>query len=333
MARYIIKRILWMIPIILGVLLVVFTLSHFTPGDPVETLLGSNYTPEAYAEKAHELGLDKPFIVQYFNYVWGIITRFDFGTSYIYGHAVGPEMAARFPITLKLGVFGLALAVAMGIPFGLLSATRQYSVLDNSVTVFAMFFAAMPNFWLGLMLILIFGLFLGWFPISGITHWQNWILPTIAQGMNAVALITRMTRSSMLEVIRQDYIRTARAKGLKERFVIRKHALKNALIPVITIIGMMVGMVMGGSVIVETIFSIPGIGMYMMSGITSRDYPIINGTVLLVALCVCVMNLIVDIGYAWIDPRIKAQYTSGKKRKKLKKAVEKAKEEGELTTC
>lgn len=321
-----------MIPILLGVLLVVFTLSHFTPGDPVEAMLGQNYTPEAYAAKAHELGLDKPFFVQYARYVWGVVTKFDFGTSYFYGHAVGPEMAHRFPITLKLGLFGLALSVCLGIPFGLLSATRQYSFLDNSVTIFAMFFAAMPNFWLGLMLILIFGLFLGWFPISGIDQWQNWILPTLTQGMNAVALITRMTRSSTLEVIRQDYIRTARAKGLKESVVIRRHALKNSLIPVVTIVGMMVGMVMGGSVIVETIFSIPGIGMYMMQGITSRDYPIINATVLLVSLCVCIMNLVVDIAYAWIDPRIKAQYTSGK-RNKHTKAIEKAEKEGELSPC
>ena len=192
-----------------------------------------------------------------------------------------------------------------------------------------MFIAAMPNFWMGLMLMLIFSLKLGWLPASGIDSWQNWVLPTLTQCLGSLALMTRMTRSSMLEVIRQDYIRTARSKGLSEQSVIRKHVLKNSLIPVITIVGMQVGMIMGGSLIIESIFSIPGLGSYMMKGITSRDYPVINGCVLLMSTTICVMNLVTDLAYGFIDPRIKAQYTTGSSQKKLKKALLKAdKEDG-----
>ncbi len=321
MIKFVIKRVLWMIPIILGVLLVVFTLSYFTPGDPVLSILGNNYTEEQYVAMQTKLGLDKPFLVQYFRYAWGVITRFDLGTSYIYGHSVGKEIASRIGTTVRLGLCGILLSVVLGIPFGLLSATKQYTVVDYAVTVLAMLFAAMPSFWLGLMLLLIFGLKLHWFPITGLKTWQSWVLPTVTQGLGAVALITRMTRSSMLEVIRQDYIRTARAKGLTEGAIIRRHALKNALIPIITIVGMQLGMIMGGSVIVETIFNIPGIGLYMMNGITARDYPVINGTVLIMSMCICVMNLVVDLAYAYVDPRIKAQFVGGKNRKKLAKQL------------
>ncbi len=321
MSKYIIKRILWMIPVLFGVILIVFSISHFAPGDPVMAMLGNNYTEELYAAKAHEYGLDVPFWQQFFTYIANIVTKFDFGKSYSTGLAVGSEMAFRIGTTLKLGLFSVAMSIVLGILFGLLSAVKQYSVWDYLVTIFAMFFAAMPNFWLALMAQLLFSLKLGWFPATGFETWKHYVLPIVCGGLSGLAVLTRMTRSSMLEVIRADYIRTARAKGLKESVIIRRHALKNALIPVVTVVGMQLGMIMGGSVIIETIFSIPGLGLFMMNGITNRDYPVINGSVLLISTTICVLNLLVDIAYAYIDPRIMAQYTSGKKKKKAKTAA------------
>lgn len=320
MLKYIIKRVLWMIPIILGVLLIVFTISYFTPGDPVKAILGTGYTPEAYAEKRLELGLDQPFFVQFVNYVIDLLHG-DMGVSYIYGHSVAGEIATRVGITLKIGVMGVIVTAALGIPAGIISATHQYSVLDSSVTVISLIFAGMPGFWLALVSVLLFSLTLRWLPATGLEHWYSYILPVLANALPSVANVARMARSSTLEVIRMDYIRTARAKGLKEGVVIRRHVLKNALVPVVTVVGMQMGFVMAGSVIVESIFSIPGLGSYMMTGINNRDYPVINATVLVLAISVCVMNLLVDIAYAYIDPRIKAQYENTSKRKKKIQAI------------
>ena len=313
-----------MIPILLGILLLVFTISYFTPGDPVAAMLGSNYSEELYQQKMAEFGLDKPFVERYVSYVWGIVTRFDFGKSFVTGASVGGEMVRRMGVTIRMGVLSVICSLIIGVSFGVLSATKQHSALDTTVTVFAMFIAAMPGFWLGLMLILIFALRLGLFPATGIDTWRHWVLPVMTQALGALALLTRMTRSSVLEVIRQDHTRTARSKGLSEGEIIRKHVLKNSLIPVITIVGMQIGMVMAGSVIVESIFSIPGLGSYMLRGITSRDYPIINGCVLLMSTCICVMNLVTDLAYGFVDPRIKAQYSTKSSQKRLKKSLEKA---------
>ena len=203
----------------------------------------------------------------------------------------------------------------LGIPLGIIAATHQNSIFDYIVTVVSMFFASMPNFWMALMMIIIFSLHLRWVPATGLATWKAWILPVLSLGLSPVASVTRMTRSSMLEVIRQDYIRTARAKGLEERTVIRRHALKNALINVVTVIGFQMSMIMGGSVIVESIFAIPGLGTYMMQGINTKDYPVVQGCVLVIALSVCIMNLLVDLFYGFIDPRVMAQYTAGKKKK------------------
>lgn len=316
MIKYIIKRVLWMIPVMLGVLFIVFTINYLTPGDPVVALLGSNYTQEQYDAKEAELGLDEPYLVQFVNYIKGIVTKFDLGTSYKTKRPVATELADRFPTTLKLGILGVLITVIIGVPFGIISATRQYSVLDYGVTTVSLFFASMPNFWLALMLILIFSLNLGWLPATGLSTWKHWILPAAALGLSPIASVTRITRSSMLEVIRQDYIRTARAKGLGEGVIIRRHALKNALIPVITVVGMQLGMIMGGSVVIEAIFAIPGIGSLLQDAINNRNYPVIQGSVLMLSLCICVMNLLVDLIYAAVDPRIRAQYTSSKKRRK-----------------
>ena len=315
MGKFILKRILWMIPVLLGVLFIVFTINRLTPGDPVTAILGSNYTEEQYVQQEAAMGLDKPFLVQFVNYVKDIVTGFDFGTSYQSRQSVGKEIAKRLPTTLSIGVLGVLVTAIIGIPLGIIAATHQNSIFDYIVTVVSMFFASMPNFWMALMMIIIFSLNLRWVPATGLATWKAWILPVLSLGLSPVASVTRMTRSSMLEVIRQDYIRTARAKGLEERTVIRRHALKNALINVVTVIGFQMSMIMGGSVIVESIFAIPGLGTYMMQGINTKDYPVVQGCVLIIALCVCVMNLIVDLVYGFIDPRVMAQYTAGSRKK------------------
>lgn len=316
MAKYILKRILWIVPVCLGVLLIVFSISYFAPGDPVMSMLGaSGYTPEAYASLKHELGLDQPFFAQYFRYIVNIVTKFDFGNSYTYGHAVSGEIISRIGITVKLGVLSVIVTTLIGVPFGVISATKQYSAMDYSVTVGSLFFAAMPNFWLALICIIVFALKLKWLPATGMGNWRYMVLPVMANSMGTVANVARMSRSSMLEVIRSDYIRTARAKGCRENTVIWRHALHNAVIPILTVVGMQLGTVMAGSVVIETIFNMPGLGSYLLTGISGRDYPVINACVLILAFFICIMNLIVDLCYAFADPRIRSQYVSGRKKK------------------
>lgn len=324
MGKFIAKRVLLFIPVLLGVLLVVFTINHFTPADPVYSIMGYNITQEQYDAKYEQLGLDDPFFVRFFNYVKDIVTRFDLGTSYQNKRAVADQIGERLGVTIKLGAIGLAITVVLGIPFGIVSATKQNSPLDYTVTVASLFFASMPNFWLALMLIIILSLNLGWLPATGIHNWKGWIMPCITLGMTPLAAVTRMTRSSMLEVIRQDYIRTAYAKGLTEREVIWKHALKNAMIPVVTTVGYMASMIFGGAVVIESIFSIPGLGMLMQTAITNADYPIVLGSVLVVSFFVCVINLLVDLLYGFLDPRIKAQYSAGGKKKRRSAAAKEA---------
>lgn len=327
MVRFILKRLLLMIPVLFGVLFIVFTLNYVTPGDPVLGILGSDATDEQYAAKEAELGLDKPYLTQFFNYIKGVVTKLDLGTSFKSKRPVGKEILERFPVSLKLGLMGIAVTILLGLPFGVISATRQYSKLDYGVTFGSLFFASAPGFWVALMMIIIFALNLGWLPATGLDSWKGYILPVLSMGLGPVASVCRMTRSSMLEVIRQDYIRTARAKGLSEGVVIRKHALKNGLIPVVTVVGMQMGIIFGGNVIIETIFTIPGIGMLMMTGINNRDYPVIQGCVLFLSTAICMMNLLVDICYGFIDPRIMSRYTNGGKKRKKNKILEPARED------
>ena len=326
MAKYIFKRILWMIPTILGVILIVFCISYFAPGDPIVTMLGtSGYTEEEYLALQHEFGLDQPFLVQYINYIADVFLRGDFGTSYAYRNSISSAIFQAAPYSLKLGILSILLMVIIALPAGIISAVKQYSALDNVITVVSMFFAGMPNFWFAVLLVLFFSVNLKIFPASYMVSsatWKSWVLPVVSLSLTSMASVLRMTRSSVLEVIRQDYIRTARAKGISERKVITGHVLKNALIPVLTVVGMQLGSIIGGSVVIETIFNMPGIGNYMMSAISNRDYPAINGCVLVLSISICVVNLIVDVLYAYVDPRIKAQYESQQKvhAKRRKKA-------------
>lgn len=307
MAKYILKSALMVIPTMLAVVFIVFTINYFTPGDPVAVFFDFDYTEEQYAEKAAEWGLDQPFLVQFFNYVKNIVTKFDFGYSYFSGNSVMSELSTRFPVSLKLGLISVLLTVVIGVPFGIISATRQYSLLDYGVTFVSLFFAAVPGFWLSMIMILIFSSRLGWLPSSGLTSWTCYIMPVVASSAQYIASVTRQTRSSMLEVVRQDYIRTARAKGVSEHDVIWKHALRNALIPVVTLIGMQAGAVIAGSAIIEAVHSFPGMGSLMMTAINNKDYNTIQAVVVLLSGVVCLINLLVDIIYCFIDPRVKVR--------------------------
>lgn len=308
MHKYILRRLVMLIPVMLGVSFIVFTLMHFTPGDPARIMLGESAPVEDVQKLREEMGLDDPFLIQYGRYVKKAVFDQDIGRSYVTNRSVTNEIITRFPATLKLAAIGVLVAVAIGIPVGIISATRQYTLFDQVSMVLALLGVSMPNFWQGLMLILLFSVNLGWLPASGFTSLKHMILPAITLGTSSAATITRMTRSSMLEVVRQDYIRTARAKGQVESIVINKHALKNALIPIITVIGLQFGSLLGGAVLTESIYSVPGVGRLMVDSIKSRDFPVVQGGVLFIAITFSVINLFVDILYAYIDPRIKSQY-------------------------
>ncbi|MGM9974353.1 MAG: nickel ABC transporter permease [Clostridiaceae bacterium] len=308
MYKYILKRIAMLIPVMLGVTFIVFTLMYFTPGDPARIILTESAPQEAVEQLREEMGLNDPFIVQFGRYIKNLVVEQDLGRSYVSKKVVVDEIMERFPATLKLAAAGVLVAVIIGIPIGIISAVKQYSALDSVCMVFALIGVSMPVFWLGLMMILLFSVKLGWLPPSGFTSIKHMIMPAIALGTGSAAIITRMTRSSMLEVIRQDYIRTARAKGQEEKVIIIRHALKNALIPIITVIGLQFGGLLGGAVLTESVFSIPGVGRLMVESIKARDFPIVQGGVLFIALTFSIVNLLVDILYAYVDPRIKSQY-------------------------
>ncbi|MFR2804883.1 MAG: nickel ABC transporter permease [Faecalispora jeddahensis] len=307
MHKYIFKRILMMIPVVIGVSLLVFMVLKMTPGDPARVVAGSEADEATVAQIREELGLNKPVLQQYVDYMAGMLHG-DMGNSYTTGKPVFSEILSRMPTTFILAFAGVLVAVLIGIPLGIISATKQYSILDNISTLLALTGVAMPNFWLGLMLILVFALQLGWLPSGGATSWQGYILPAVTLGVGATANFMRTTRSSMLEVIRQDYIRTVRAKGANEQRVILRHALRNALIPVITVIGLQIGTLLGGAVVNETVFSLPGVGMLMINSINKKDEPVVLGCLITFAVVFSLVNLFVDILYAYIDPRIKSQY-------------------------
>lgn len=311
MRKYIIKRLLLMIPVILGVTFLIFAIMSFTPGDPAAIILGAGATPEQITELHSELGLDQPFLVRFFDYVKDIVTRFDFGESYIDGRDVKNEILLRFGYTLRIALLSMVFALGFGVPLGVTAAVYRNTWKDNIAMIIALVGVSMPTFWFGQMLSIIFALRLGWLPPSGVGGIQYYIMPCLAVSMMGIAAMARITRSSMLEVIRSDYITTARAKGQVERVVIYKHALRNALIPVITQAGATFGLLLGGTLVSETVFSIPGLGTYMMTAIKSRDYPAIQGAVIFVAVVFGFVMLLVDILYAVIDPRIRAEFSKG----------------------
>ncbi|MCI5997428.1 MAG: ABC transporter permease [Peptoniphilaceae bacterium] len=308
MIKYIIKRILYLIPILLGVSFIVFALLFVTPGDPARNALGPSASEQAVMELREKMGLNDSFAKQYSRYVTKIVTKGDLGQSYITKSPVSKEISMRAKSTFKLAVLSITFAVVLGIPIGIITAIKQYSIFDNITMIFALIGISMPVFWLGLLLIMLFSVYLGWLPSSGFSTPAQMVLPAIALGSQSVSVITRMTRSSMLEVIRADYIRTARAKGQREKVVILRHALGNALIPIITIVGIQFGQLLGGALMTEVIFSIPGLGRLMVDAIKMRDAPVVLGTVLFVAFTFSIVNLIVDLLYTFVDPRIKTKY-------------------------
>lgn len=321
MLVYIAKRLLTMIPILLVVAILIFTLMYFVPGDPVQIALGDHATEAQIEEVRARLGLDDPFMVRLFNYLKGVFLHLDFGTSYIYGTDVGSELISRLPATLILAIMCVAFSVVFGVPIGIYSAIKANKPADRISMVFTLLLNSMPNFWLALMMVILFALKLHWLPSSGIGGWKYFVLPVLANSLGSLAGIARQTRSSMLEVIRADYVVTARSKGLSESKVIMGHALPNALIPIITVCGSRFGHMLGGTTVIETIFSIPGIGSYMINGINSRDYNVVQGCIVYIAFMFSIMMLITDLIYAFVDPRIKAQYVKNN-RKKSKKPAE-----------
>jgi peptide/nickel transport system permease protein len=328
MVRYVFYRIVQLIPVILGVTLIVFTLTYISPGDPARLLLPQDASDEEVSQLKQAMGLDRSFFVQYFHFLFGYdgpgdsfdykgLFALDLGRSYVSNRPVFGTILERFPNTVLLSSIALLLSIFISIPFGIISATRQYSKTDMIVTVLALVGISMPAFWLGMLLIWIFSVQLKLFPSLAVpSNPLSIVLPALTLAAMSTAVQTRMTRSSMLEVMRQDYVRTARAKGLEEKVVIRKHALRNALIPVVTVVGIQVGQLLVGSVLTETVFSYPGIGTIMVDAINRKDTPQILASVVFMALIFALVNLIVDILYAFIDPRIKAQYLIRKKRTK-----------------
>lgn len=311
MGKYILKRLVMILPTLLLVTFIVFTIMSLTPGDPGRLILGPNAPQTAVDSMNEELGFDKPFLTRYVRYI-GDILQGDFGNSYRNNRPVFEEIFNRFPVTLRLSVLSILLTSAVGITVGIISAVKQYSILDYCCSVTAMLMSAIPVFWFGLMMILLFSLKLGWLPPNGVESWKGYVLPVIAISLPYSALVMRMTRSAMLETIRQDYIRTARAKGAPERQVVLRHALKNALLPVITVIGTTFGLALGGAVLTESVFTIPGIGTLIVEAIRKKDIPQVMAAIIFLSAMFCVVILLVDLLYAFIDPRIKAIYKKGK---------------------
>ena len=310
MWRYIANRIMWLVIISLCVAVLIFTVMWFVPGDPAQIILGSG-VPQADIDALRDkMGLNDPFLVQLGRFMSDTFLHFDLGTSYVYKVPVITEFLERLPRTLALGLIAIVLNTAIGIPLGVSAAIHRNSFQDQGLLFFAMIFISVPQFWLALMMVVLFSMKLGWLPPFGIDSWKCWIMPILANSLSGIAMNARQTRSAVLETIRADFVTTARAKGLEERKVIYKHMLPNALIPVVSGLGMQLAAVIGGTVVIESVFSFPGIGTYLLTGIQGRDYPVIRSCVLILAIFAAVITLGVDLVYAYLDPRIKAQYVN-----------------------
>ena len=316
MYKFILKRLLMLIPVIVGVTFIVFFILNLSPGDPAAIILGDQATEEALEMKREELGLNDPILTRYVNYMADLLHG-DLGESYKNSSPVWNQVIERFPNTAILAVAGILVALIIGIPIGIISAKKQYSLMDNTSMVLALIGVSMPNFWSGLLLVMLFSLTLGWLPSQGmgtgfVPMLRSLVLPSLTLGINSAAMVARMTRSSMLEVIRQDYISTARAKGVSERVITFQHMLRNALIPIITAVGLQFGTLLGGAMLAETVFSWPGLGRLMVESIKSKDIPMVLGCVIFMATMFTIVNLLVDIVYAFVDPRIKSLYKKGR---------------------
>ena len=319
MLKYIIKRILYLTPILIGVSIIIFALKTFTPGDPARQIIGNSATEEQVQEKREELGLNDPVYVQYFNYVKDIVTRGDFGDSYRTGEPVLSEIAPRLLTSAKITLGAVAIGAVIGILLGILSALKKYTWVDSGVLVISMFFQSVPEFVVALVLIMIFAVNLHILPANGIDTWKGYIMPMLCIGLSSVASYTRITRSSMLEVLGEDYIRTAKAKGQTNGNITYHHALRNAMIPVAQSIGTNLGNSIGGGMVLETVFGVPGVGKYIVDSITQRNYPSVLGGALIIAMVLTVINLLVDISFVLIDPRLKSTIIAGNKAPKKKK--------------
>ena len=310
MLKYILKRLLLMVPVIAGISLILFTIMDLTPGDPARAILGDYATQEQIAQLREEMGLNDNFFIRYGRYAANAV-RGNFGVSYRTNVPVVEEIIARFPSTMRMAFWAILLSVVVGIPIGVVSAVKQYSMIDIASIATSLLFTSIPAFWLGLMMILFFSLKLGWLPAVGADSWRNFIMPSATLAAAQLATMIRMTRSTMLEVIRQDYIRTAKAKGATQMRVVFKHALRNALLPVVTVIGIGFGNLLGGALIVESVFGISGLGTLMVNSVKSKDSPMLIASVMFAALVGGLVNLGVDVLYTYIDPRVKSQYVKG----------------------
>ena len=316
MAKYIVKRVLWLIPVILGVSILIFTIMYFVPGDPAQVILGQSATQQEIAQQHETMGLDDSYIVQLGRFLKETFLEFDLGNSYVNKVPVRDSLLQRFPQTAIIALVSCLLQVAIGVPLGVTAAVHHNKWQDRLCVVGAMIGISIPSFWLASMLILLFSFHLGWLPAYGIDSWVSYILPCLCAALAGIATEVRYTRTYMLEQIRSDYVVTARAKGMPERIIRYRHALPNTMIPLITGIGGSLGAAFGGTVIIENVFSIPGIGQYMVKAIGNRDYPVVRGSVVILSIVFSLIMLLVDIAYSFIDPRIKSQYTSSNKKKK-----------------
>jgi ABC-type dipeptide/oligopeptide/nickel transport system permease component len=304
MTQYIVRRLLITVLVLFGITIIIFAMVRLVPGDPAMVMAGQDATEEQIELIRAHLGLDKHPVEQYFIFA-GNLLRGDMGVSIRTQLPVTEEIMHRLPNTVLLATAAMLVAIVLGVAAGIIAGIKQYSVFDYSSMLLALFGLSMPVFWLGLMLMLLFSLVLGWLPATGAGSWRHLILPAFTLGAASTAIVARMTRSSMLDVIRLDYVRTARAKGLTERLVIIRHALKNALIPVVTVVGLQLGVLLGGAVLTENVFAWPGLGRLLVEAILARDYPVVQGVVLVVAAMFILVNLVVDIIYVYLDPRIR----------------------------
>lgn len=307
MKKYVLKRLVGMIPMLALIILIVFYILNITPGNPAIIILGKDAAPEAIAALEEDLGLNEPFLERYVDYLKGVV-QMDFGESYRSSKPVFEVLLPKFPTTLTLALFSVILTALIGIPLGILSAVRQYSKLDMGLTVSSLILASVPGFWLSLMMVLFFSVLLGILPSTGYTTWQHYVMPVLSLSLPAAAYQARITRNQMLETMRQDYIRTAKAKGADKQRIIWRHALKNTLMPVVTTLGMRFATMLGGSMITEMIFGLPGIGNEILNAISMKDTPIILGSTIFLGALFMIIMLLVDLIYAYIDPRTRAQF-------------------------